>query len=456
MPLPYDPTARSNIARLLLEGGRARADAALQSGAAWGQGIHQLGQSISRSLSDLYQYKLEAPLRDAQTAAVAQRTELGTLQLDEARRDVTRRENLDLALQHPSGRAGTLKALEGRPDLYQVATQHYAAIDQQMARLLGEVAAGVRRFGDEPDAALAALDDLIEQGFDAQRLTPLRERIAAQPQAIGGLVDGLLQASPDPAHQALMSAPRKEQAMTVPGADGQPIRTLVTEDELRQGVPEYREPKAAPVPPSVGSFEDYVLRSYGPQPTPAQIATARKVYNQSDDRAYREPVPIVIQTADGPQLVNRMDATTRPITSGGDQVQPAPTSEMRNRAAAGGRAAPVLAAIGELSEKINTGQGVMAKVTGAVERAKAQANLNDDLAEYNAVVQGFTPLLARALGHTGVLTEQDVASVRAALPQPGDSKSVRDRKVARITSLLNAQGGAAETPASPVDPMSIR
>jgi hypothetical protein len=49
---------------------------------------------------------------------------------------------------------------------------------------------------------------------------------------------------------------------------------------------------------------------------------------------------------------------------------------------------------------------------------------------------GFTPLVARALGHTGVLTEQDVQSVRALFPRPEDSKSLRDRKVSRLKGLM--------------------
>ncbi len=36
--------------------------------------------------------------------------------------------------------------------------------------------------------------------------------------------------------------------------------------------------------PNVGTFEDYVTRTYGPTPTPAQILQARKDYGQADDR----------------------------------------------------------------------------------------------------------------------------------------------------------------------------
>jgi hypothetical protein len=36
--------------------------------------------------------------------------------------------------------------------------------------------------------------------------------------------------------------------------------------------------------PAVGSFEDFVVEKFGARPTPAQIAQARKEYNQADDR----------------------------------------------------------------------------------------------------------------------------------------------------------------------------
>ncbi len=113
------------------------------------------------------------------------------------------------------------------------------------------------------------------------------------------------------------------------------------------------------------------------------------------------------------------------------------------------KAAPVLRGVSELSEKINTLQGLVAKASGEVEKAKAKANLNDDVAEYQSLVAGFTPMIARAVGHTGVLTQQDVDSVRELFPKPGDSKTLRDRKVARLTSIMSelagTDKGAAQT-----------
>lgn len=43
------------------------------------------------------------------------------------------------------------------------------------------------------------------------------------------------------------------------------------------------QPRPA-TPPAVGSFEDYVARKYGANPTDAQILEGRKVYQQADDR----------------------------------------------------------------------------------------------------------------------------------------------------------------------------
>ncbi len=113
------------------------------------------------------------------------------------------------------------------------------------------------------------------------------------------------------------------------------------------------------------------------------------------------------------------------------------------------KAAPVLASITELSEKINTGSGLLAKMAGGASKVAAKANYDDDVAEYQALVSGFTPMVARALGHTGVLTQQDVDSVKMLFPAPGDSKTLRDRKLKRVMSIIGDLEGATNGPAKP-------
>lgn len=158
-----------------------------------------------------------------------------------------------------------------------------------------------------------------------------------------------------------------------------------------------------------------------------------------------EPRPLareVVQGPDGPLLVNKDTGLTEPIKGpDGKPLRTALSAQERMDSRKFSKAAPVLRGIGELSEKINTQQGVIAKISGEAERQKAKLNLNDDVAEYEALVSGFTPMIARALGHTGVLTEQDVQSVKALFPRPGDSKSLRDRKINRMMSIIGELEG---------------
>jgi hypothetical protein len=148
--------------------------------------------------------------------------------------------------------------------------------------------------------------------------------------------------------------------------------------------------------------------------------------------------PPVIQIHTSDPNGNAVTKVLPRTEAAGQTFDAAPTSEARNRQGALKRVAPIMDAIDELSTRINVNQGIAATAIGAAERQKAKINLNDDISEYNGVVQGFTPMLARAVGHVGILTQQDVDSVREALPKPEDSKSVRDRKMSRIQSLMQA------------------
>lgn len=159
----------------------------------------------------------------------------------------------------------------------------------------------------------------------------------------------------------------------------------------------------------------------------------------------KEPRPLaleVVQGPNGPLLVDKQTGRSRPILGPDNQpIKTAMSAQERMDSRKFSKAAPVLSGIGELSEKINTQQGVIAKISGETERQKAKINLNDDVAEYESLISGFTPMIARALGHTGVLTQQDVDSVKALFPRPGDSKSLRDRKINRMMGIIGALEG---------------
>lgn len=146
----------------------------------------------------------------------------------------------------------------------------------------------------------------------------------------------------------------------------------------------------------------------------------------------------VVQGPNGPLLVDKETGRTEPIQGpDGQPLKTAQSAAERMDSRKFQKSAPVLKAIGELSEKINVNNGLYAKLAGGAEKLKAKANLDDDVAEYEALVSGFTPLIARSLGHTGVLTQQDVDSVKAIFPRPGDSKTLRDRKVNRLLGIVS-------------------
>lgn len=73
--------------------------------------------------------------------------------------------------------------------------------------------------------------------------------------------------------------------------------------------------------PNVGSFEDFVVRKYGAQPSPEQITQARKEYQQADDR------PININTGQRP-MSQTMEANVINRLSGQWQKSVAPVVEL--------------------------------------------------------------------------------------------------------------------------------
>lgn len=201
--------------------------------------------------------------------------------------------------------------------------------------------------------------------------------------------------------QGLIPEPEQEFSVVVRGPGGRPVRRLVKASELRGGVEEFREPTAAALP----SFQAREVLNDAGEPITANFDPRTGRYTDAAGQVIRNPRPV-------PGAMETQDA--------------------RKFAQAG----PILDSVEQLSERINTAQGLIARMRGGAEKVAAQANYNDDVAEYQALVMGFTPLVARALGHTGVLTQQDVDSVKALFPTPGDSKTLRDRKIARIRSIV--------------------
>lgn len=173
----------------------------------------------------------------------------------------------------------------------------------------------------------------------------------------------------------------------------------------------------------------------------------------ADERADRGWAPLPVHQPGGLFRTSPDRSSLMPITVGGEQAPLPPTTDTRNRSAAMQRVQPLLDAINELSPIINTKPGIEAIFQGGWNQIQAAANYDDDVAEYVAVVKGFTPLLARAQGHVGVLTEKDFEHAMEILPKPRDSASLAQRKIRRLETILGgaqaATGAGGIPPATP-------
>lgn len=84
-------------------------------------------------------------------------------------------------------------------------------------------------------------------------------------------------------------------------------------------------------------------------------------------------------------------------------------------------------------------EGISARLGGATRRGAAALGYNPEARTYAAGVRGFVPLMARALGHTGVLTELDVARTEALFPSPGDTAEEATQKRRILQEIMSGQ-----------------
>jgi hypothetical protein len=185
--------------------------------------------------------------------------------------------------------------------------------------------------------------------------------------------------------------------------------------------------------------------------------TARRGQNMTDARAKADATGGGAGSKDQTQLIEAVMANPAIYADLTPSVKAAIAGELNKRgfkfsAAAATKGGPnvtaIMGEIGALSKKINTGgSGPLTTVGGWMRKGAAGANLDNDVAEYEALIQGMIPMVARANGHTGVLTQQDVDSTRNLFPQVGDNKTLAENKLARVNRLI-AGGAAAPAPAT--------
>lgn len=434
-----------SVTEILLDQARQQANAQRERGALIGNtvaGLAQIpGQVMAQRQAD-QDRQIQRQGQQQQYDLNAQRLEAGQQELAGNKAGAERQSKLaqiwaDPSIYEPTG-AVNRQAIQQRvlatvPDAWPQVEKTITELEQARQGLkktymeiLGRTADAIRGAGNDPNTFHLAVSSLARDGVIPQDEAE-KYLDVSDPQQIAS---ALAMWSPAPKVEPftlsqgqtrfgwdgkpLASAPAepKMREVVVRGPNGRPVKKLVPESELIAGVEEFREPRADAMP----SFQAKEVLNDAGRPVMANFdARTGRYIDPESGQAIKSPKPV-------PSAAETQDARKFK------------------------QAAPILGAVSELSERINTQQGAMAKLRGGVEKAKAQANYNDDVAEYEAIVSGFTPLVARALGHTGVLTQQDVDSVKALFPKPGDSKTLRDRKVARIKSLVGELESGAVPP----------
>lgn len=269
---PYDPYGGGNdISRLIMEQGRIQADRAQRSGDIWGNAVQNIGQQVSGAIQQHAERKEQSRRSKAFEAAITS---------GDPKQIIT--------VLGPRDGAAVVNALRAStPD----GMKQYAdrmALARDMARGVLAVPKESRQSAYE-----FARNSLVQNGVFQPEEAPEA--------ADEGFLKQLASYGADPAKdQGLMNVP--------PGG-------VVFDPKTRQ--PAYTAPTKPPAAPNVGSFEDYVVRKYGAQPTPDQITQARKEYQQADDRPR-----ITVNTPSGMSPTMEANVINRLTTQWGKAVAP--------------------------------------------------------------------------------------------------------------------------------------
>lgn len=172
---------------------------------------------------------------------------------------------------------GTFQAFRGRvsPDLQK------ALGEQFNPELIGKL---MREVPDER----ARLDNIVKLlGKNPGEALPLSLAGADSPEEWAGVWQGF----------AMLGVKPKEI---------EALQQLYGKDFTPEGLQRVREQVvSSDRPATLGSFEDYVGRKFGANPTPQQIEQARKAYNQADDRPQGVGVQTLSPTSES-NIVNRL------------------------------------------------------------------------------------------------------------------------------------------------------
>lgn len=446
------------VAEIYRDLGRAQAEARLQRGQVWSNAINQVGQAVG-AIPGMMEAQRQQQRRDALT----------DLQMQEVKANLERAKAQDahnMALAELISGATVNGVFDKNAFAESAAARGMGQIVPEVIKTFAESERALidlenaKKAGQLTDAKLAELqqaylrpyaiqlwetkfDPMVVNGaFAALRAQGVPEELVRQWEAMPAeqmslMVQGLLPSRPAPEAftlsegQVRMTPQTDQYGRPMMGADGQPVMTRT------EGVAKPRTLEE--------QLADAVARKDG-----AEVARIRGEMARTA-AANRAP-----QQAPQPQYqrIETVDAAGNPVIQfmtpeevrqqGGVKTSPKTTAKASGPAAVDA----ILGEITALSERINTSRGGPgANLSGAARRGAAALNMDNEVSEYQALVEGFIPMVARAVGHTSVLTQQDVDSVRALFPQVGDNQALAQSKLARVRRILSAMQEPGAAPA---------
>ena len=416
--------------------GNAQAQAAQASGQAWGNAIQGAGQAVSGAIQ-----QATDPRRKLEAAQL----ESAMLENDAAKQRKADLIALDQAMSTPGGLDAVLKAAPGhlQPAIlksYQEAQRigNDAKASAQKARELqqehfGYLGAQIKQNAYDPTWALAAIHQARETYADdpalLKQIDALRMQVIEQPESIQKIADAAILGSSyktlltpqapiehDPT-KALVTregktivaaVPKVEEPktykVTVAGPKGEKLEKLVTEAELKAGVPAYQEPDMARA--------DRYLWSMAPDGT-VKLMTPQEV---------------------------RQTGSAQP-----------PTADMRNKAAGRELVAKSISAVQDLSQRIITKVGPTQRAEALKRGADAVFGNDAEFRTYQDARMGLAGNLAVAQQGSRP-SDADIKAIWLPLvPDPyrdtADSAALKWDLIRTMSNAPPSEGGGAPLPA---------
>jgi len=433
---PYRSRYGDSIGDLLNLRGRREAEAELRRGDIAAQMWNQVGQTIAGTVGNWQQGHEQEQQRELQAKRMRQEDNARGLQLMNSEAALMdratgqqREEQFRSTLAGGGGREAVLAKLQGDPEMFAKASEHFDRIDKSHKRLLGDVAAGIRTFGDDPEAAMVAMDDLIAKGFDAKQVDRYRGQIQREPQALSSLVDSLLSQSPEDDHRAMVRKPKEEKA-PIKAGPGDVFLDPNTYQPIAS-VPE--KATTAPNPTEAA----LALRAASGDPAAQQaLALLRQQRPAAGGGASRNEPLVAVMGEDGnPVLMPRSQAAG---------MRPASNREQGRAVTSGdaGRITDLDTALDDLQ----TLDAAISEVSGSTgTRAAVGAALPNWVTEWTgrgatakskqAVIDRVKQVIGKAL-EGGVLRKEDEIKYAKILPTIGDVPEVVKAKLEGLQSAI--------------------